>query len=392
MIFAQNRGKHKMIVAREGIGKGINFLTQGAERRKYKQARRAFRALKAVVRLQAIFGGRKVGKQAAITLRCLHVLVKVQARVKAMNAEEGWCNILGTVDVVKAKIQMKQEAVIKWERAIDALQARAQKKNCRSIFLNDEGLFYALVLGGTNFCLLGVQLSANINCFWKPLQKILHRLCKMADYMVLCIWKLISRLLLKLAYMARAQKKNCRADIFLNSLTILQHKLQNLLPMEVKIFEFLIPSPSLAVYSVAQYARYKMKIMEAEVKQKRKLRDEQEAKEREKLEKLKPPDPPLQEVKVRLDKLEEAVKEIVAETKKQSSSKIHENHVKEDERKNAKSSSTESHKNIALPQDKAVEKDNLGKPVKPKPESVQETPKNEMAASKSWLDDQKKSR
>ncbi|KAK4254218.1 hypothetical protein QN277_009626 [Acacia crassicarpa] len=132
--------------------------------------------------------------------------------------------------------------------------------------------------------------------------------------------------------------------------------------------------------------------MEVEVEQKRKLRDEQEAKEREKLEKLKPPDPPLQEVKVRLDKLEEAVKEIVAETKKQSSSKIPENHLKEDERKNAKSSSAESHNNIALPADKAVEKYNLGKPVKPKPESVQERPKNEMAAPKSSLDDQKKSR
>ncbi|KAK4269466.1 hypothetical protein QN277_022620 [Acacia crassicarpa] len=150
--------------------------------------------------------------------------------------------------------------------------------------------------------------------------------------------------------------------------------------------------PSLAVYLVAQYARYKMKIMEVDVNQKRKLRDEQEAKEREKLEKLKPPDPPLQEVKVRLDKLEEAVKEIVAETKKQSSSKIPESHLKEDERKNAKSSSTESHQNIALPPDKAVEKDNHGKPVKPKPESVQESPKKEMTAPKSSLDDQKKSR
>ncbi|XP_028794613.1 uncharacterized protein LOC114750225 [Neltuma alba] len=147
--------------------------------------------------------------------------------------------------------------------------------------------------------------------------------------------------------------------------------------------------PSLAVYLVAQYARYDMKIMEAEVEQKRKLRDEKEAKEREELEKLKPPDPPLQEVKIRLDKLEEAVKEIVAETNKQSSSNLPQNHVKDGEKKHAKSSSTESDKNIALPPDKAVEKDNLGKPVKPNPESGQDSPKNKMAAPKSSLGDQK---
>lgn len=143
--------------------------------------------------------------------------------------------------------------------------------------------------------------------------------------------------------------------------------------------------PSLAVYLVAQYARYDMKIMEAEVEQKRKLRDEQEAKEREQLEKLEPPDPRFVEVKVRLDKLEEAVKEIVAETKKQPSSGLPVDHVK-DEKKRAKSSSTTSDNNIALPPDKAVERDDAGKP---NPELGQESPKNEMAAPKSSLDDQK---
>ncbi|KAF7843517.1 protein IQ-DOMAIN 1-like [Senna tora] len=115
-------------------------------------ARQALRALRAVVRLQAIFRGRQVRKQAAVTLRCMQALVRVQAHVRARNvrmssqeeaeqnlidhqeddplkqAEEGWCDIPGTVDEVKAKIQMRQEAMIKRDRAmaysLSALQSR----------------------------------------------------------------------------------------------------------------------------------------------------------------------------------------------------------------------------------------------------------------------------
>lgn len=79
--------------------------------------------------------------------------------------------------------------------------------------------------------------------------------------------------------------------------------------------------PSLAVYLVAQYARYEIRRMEAEAEVKKKADEEAKVKELELMaeeEKQQGTDPQLSEVKARLDKLEETLKEIVVESKKQS--------------------------------------------------------------------------
>ncbi|CAH8330153.1 unnamed protein product [Eruca vesicaria subsp. sativa] len=99
---------------------------------------------------------------------------------------------------------------------------------------------------------------------------------------------------------------------------------KNKFGLDWHIVQFIIVCmPSLAVYLVAQYARRKMKIMDAELGEKKKKEDEK--KEKEEAEKkaieeeaaTKSQDE-LMEMKKRLEKMEETIKEIALDAKKPS--------------------------------------------------------------------------
>ncbi|CAL5405355.1 unnamed protein product [Camellia sinensis] len=97
-------------------------------------ARRALRALKGLVRLQALVRGYNVRKQAQMTMRCMQALVRVQARVRARR--------LTLAQPPKKLFQIQKSAkVVEQEEEQD--QSTAARKHDYGVMKRETALAYA---------------------------------------------------------------------------------------------------------------------------------------------------------------------------------------------------------------------------------------------------------
>ncbi|KAF6997159.1 hypothetical protein CFC21_013415 [Triticum aestivum] len=136
------------------------FVDELMVSRAVDQARRALKALRGIVRLQALVRGRLVRRQLAVTLSRMEALLRVQERAMERRArcsadalsqdapghrdgradplretEERWCDRQGSVNQVKSRMHMKHEGAVKRQRAIayaHSHQGRSSRYSGRS--------------------------------------------------------------------------------------------------------------------------------------------------------------------------------------------------------------------------------------------------------------------
>ncbi|KAL1557554.1 IQ-DOMAIN 14-like [Salvia divinorum] len=139
----QNEAKTRLPMNGESAAICIQTVYRGF------RTRRAFRAVKGLVRLQTLVNGHTLKRQTSIALRCIQALVKVQAHSRAKHAgstlenqsvqkklmqqleveapakkpgflpytQNGWCDKVGSAAEIRARWRKRQEAAAKREKA-----------------------------------------------------------------------------------------------------------------------------------------------------------------------------------------------------------------------------------------------------------------------------------